>query len=61
MIPLDLDKLNARSPYTVWRQRDELRFKTDYDIVYSIDFEREHSYTDCNAFWFNLYNRSAKK
>lgn len=61
MTPLDLDKLNARSPYVVWRQKGELRFKTDYEIVYSVDFEREYSYTDSNAFWFNLYNRSAKK
>lgn len=61
MNPINLDNVNLISPYTVWLQGDALRFKTDYDILYMVSFDREFGIKFCNAYWFNLANISNKK
>ena len=38
MKPLDLNRINIAAPYTIWREGDELLFKTDNNIIYSISF-----------------------
>lgn len=60
MKSLNLDHINARSPYIVWRTEDEYRFYTDYDIAYSVIFDPESLEMPIRSYWLNLYNRSHK-
>lgn len=38
----------------------EYIFRTDYDIVYAVDFKEEGSFSPIPAYWFDLTNRSHK-
>lgn len=60
MNPLNLTRLNLRSPYMVWESESGFSFKTDSDIYYSVEFDREDSGLDIVAYWFNLINISQK-
>ena len=61
MNALDLNIINAHSDYRVWLSPNgKFVFKTDYDILYAVDFE-----LDTNpyfpAYWFNLTNPEHQK
>ena len=58
---LDLTHINIYAPYSIWREGDQYRFKTDYDILYSISFDKEIAFGSVSAYWFNLANVSNKK
>lgn len=60
MISLDVERIQMLSPYPVMQEGDEYLFKTDYDIVYAIQFSAEPSVSNFNAYWFELSNRSHK-
>ena len=60
MNPLDLTRLNFRSPYMVWENERGFSFKTDHGIFYSAEFDREISNLNVVAYWFNLTNNSQK-
>ena len=56
MNALNLEIVNAHSEYQVFlSQTGKYLFKTDYDILYAVDFELDSNpyYT---AYWFNLTN-----
>lgn len=61
MKPLDLAGINPLSPYTIWQKGSRYYFKTDYDILYAISFDKEDLWVDEDAYWFNLSNMSNKK
>ena len=56
MNALNLEMVNAHAEYQVFlSQTGKYFFKTDFDIIYAVDFELDAnpSYT---AYWFNLTN-----
>lgn len=57
---LDFSRINLFSPYPVWESDNELFFKTDYDILYSVSFELDEM-IELTAYWFRITNRSGKK
>lgn len=60
MSPLELSLLNLRSPYVVWEDAQGLHFRTDYDVVYMVEFCSYDVGLRSPAYWFNLYNLSGK-
>lgn len=60
MNELDFSRINLFSPYPVWKSDNELFFKTDYDILYSVSFEQDEM-IELTAYWFRITNRSGKK
>ena len=60
MNPLDTERLFLTCPYPVKQDGDEYTFKTDNDIVYSVDFKEEPTFSPIPAYWFDLTNRSQK-
>ncbi len=60
MNTLDLVRLRQRTPYSVWADGDVYLFKTDFDIVYAVDFKEDFSFGGNPAYWFALTNRSQK-
>ena len=44
MNPLDTERLFLSSPYPVKQDGNEYTFKTDNDIVYSVDFKEEPTF-----------------
>lgn len=60
MNPLELSLLNLRSPYVVWEDVQGLHFRTDYEVVYMVDFCLYDVGTGTPAYWFNLYNLNCK-
>lgn len=61
MTPLNLTHINIHSPYIIWREGEQYRFRTDNDILYSVSFDREIAFDVVSAYWFNLANVSNKK
>lgn len=60
MKDINLSLLNIVSPYKVWKDSDGLHFITDNGIVYLAEFCEYDIELPAPAFWFNLYNLSAK-
>lgn len=60
MNPLDTERLFLECPYPVKQDGNEYTFKSDYDIVYSVDFKEEETFSPIPAYWFDLTNRSHK-
>ena len=58
MNPLDTQRLFLDCPYAVRQDGDEYTFKTDYDIVYAVDFKEESAFDPIPAYWFDLTNRT---
>lgn len=61
MIDLNLNRVNLKAPYTVWRQGNQYIFKTDYLIIYSVTFDKEEMLEKYFGYWFNLSNTSGQK
>lgn len=61
MIELNLNHINLRSPYTVWRQGEQLFFKTDNLIIYNVSFDYEEVLAKYSGYWLNLSNTSGLK
>lgn len=61
MIELNLNHINLKAPYSVWKQGDQYLFKTDYLIIYSVTFDKEDMLADYSGYWFNLSNTSGQK
>ena len=60
MNPLDTQRLFFNCPYPVRQDGDGYTFKTDHDIVYSVDFKEEQIFSPIPAYWFDLTNLSHK-
>lgn len=60
MNPLDTQRLFLDCPYPVNQDGNEYTFKTDHDIVYSVDFKEEQTFSPIPAYWFDLTNLSHK-
>ncbi|MBO5616299.1 MAG: hypothetical protein J5932_09350 [Prevotella sp.] len=60
MNELDTEKLFLTCPYAVRYESNRYTFKTDYDIVYAVSFDKEEFFSPISAYWFNLTNRSNK-
>lgn len=60
MKDLDLERLFLECPYTVMKDGDNYTFKTDYDLVFIIDFKEEFSFEPIPAYWFDLTNFTHK-
>ena len=59
MNPLDANQINVNSPYKVWTDGEVVRFDTDNDIRYAVDFDYD-SNSYFTAYWLNLTNESGK-
>lgn len=57
MNQLNLSRVNAHSPYKLEVEGDSYLFYTDYDILYSVTFDKEEG-INYPAYWFNLTNLS---
>ena len=57
---LDVGTINILAPYPVWYGEDELLFKTDHHILYSVAFERDEFFSIA-SYWFRITNRSGLK
>lgn len=61
MESFNLTRINRLSPYRVELGDNELVFKTDYDILYSVWFEEQPvPGIEAKAYWLNLTNYSQK-
>ena len=60
MQTLDISQINILAPYPVWYEGEEILFKTDYNILYSVAFELDDM-LELTAYWFRITNRSGKK
>lgn len=60
MQTLDISQINILAPYPVWYEGEEILFKTDYNILYSVAFELDDM-LGLTAYWFRITNRSGKK
>jgi len=60
MNQLDVNRICHYAPYKVWQDGKELRFETEHDILYAVNFEPENSFGDIPSYWFGLFNRSQK-
>lgn len=61
MKSFNLTRINRLSPYRVELGDNELVFKTDYDIIYSVWFEEQPvPGIEAKAYWLNLTNYSQK-
>mgnify|MGYP000177563226 CR=1 FL=1 len=59
MQTLDISQINILAPYPVWYEGEEILFKTDYNILYSVAFELDDM-LGLTAYWFRITNRSGK-
>lgn len=59
MQTLDISQINILAPYPVWYEGEEILFKTDYNIFYSVAFELDDM-LGLTAYWFRITNRSGK-
>lgn len=60
MKPFNLRRINTFAPYKVSMVKGEYVFETDYEIRYSVWFEKDPVSESIPAYWFNLTNRSQK-
>ena len=61
MNALNISRLNAIAPYTIWSTIDGIYcFKTDYDVVYRIRIEDDHTIWQEGAYEFSIINESKK-
>lgn len=60
MNEFNFSRINLFSPYPVWKEEDEMLFKTDYDNLYSVSFDLDEM-LNMVAYWFRITNRSGKK
>ena len=60
MNKLDTNRICHYAPYKVWQDGEELRFETEHDILYAVNFEPENMLANIPAYWFGLFNRSNK-
>lgn len=51
-------RIQLFSPYPVFQDGDEYLFKTDYGIIFAVQFSLETSANRLKAYWFGLSNRS---
>ena len=59
MNALDANRININSPYKVWTDGEVVRFTTDNDINYAVDFDYD-SNPYFSSYWLNLTNESGK-
>lgn len=59
MNSLSVENINTFSPYTVWGVDDVLFFKTEHDVEYSVDFDKDEI-PEYDAYWLNLNNLNKK-
>lgn len=50
MQTLDISQINILAPYPVWYEGEEILFKTDYNILYSVAFELDDM-LGLTAYW----------
>lgn len=61
MIPLDLNRLNVRIPYSVWQvSNGTYGFKTDYGVLYRIVFTPDQTIWESGAYEFGILNENQK-
>ena len=60
MNPLDLQRLFLDCPYSVKQDDNVYTFKTDYGILYAVEFKEEEVFAPIPAYWFDLINLSHK-
>lgn len=61
MIPLDLNRLNVRIPYSVWQVSDgAYGFKTDFEVLYRIIFTPDQTIWEGGAYEFGIFNENQK-
>ena len=60
MNKLNLGRANLLSPYSIRLEREKYVFVTDYDIVYSVEFEPYVGFGQDETYWFILSNQSHK-
>lgn len=62
MRQLSLDRINAISPYKVWRheETDSYRFLTDSNVVFAIDFDEDELIRCCDSYLFGITNVNRK-
>ena len=51
MNALDTNRITHFAPYKVWKEGNEYRFETDYDLLYAVSFELEPMMGDIPAYW----------
>jgi hypothetical protein len=61
MKPLNLDRLNIRSPYSVWQNSAQCYgFKTDYDVLYRLSFTDDATIWEEGAYEFCILNENSR-
>ena len=61
MKPLNLDRLNIRSPYSVWQISAQCYgFKTDYDVLYRLCFTDDATIWEEGAYEFCILNENSR-
>lgn len=61
MNPLNLNRLNIRSPYSVWQVRDgSYGFKTKHDVLYRVVFSPDQTIWENGAYEFGILNENRK-
>lgn len=61
MNTLNINRLNAKTPYSVWSMREgEYFFKTDFDVLYIIRIEEDQTIWQEGAYEFSIINENKK-
>ena len=61
MTDLDLNRLNLRSSYSVWSMKKGVYgFKTDYNVLYKIEFIPDETIWEDGAYEFAIFNENSK-
>ena len=61
MTPLNLNRLNLVSPYSIWEVgKQSYGFKTDYDVLYRIVFIDDQTIWQNGAYEFAILNENQK-
>lgn len=61
MNTLNINRLNAKTPYSVWSMREgEYFFKTDFDVLYRIRIEEDQTIWQEGAYEFSIINENKK-
>lgn len=61
MNPLNLNRLNILSPYTVWQSSvHDYGFKTEYGVLYRINFVQDKTIWEDGAFEFSILNENQR-
>ena len=61
MNTLNINRLNAKSPYSVWSVREgEYFFKTDFSVLYRIRIEEDQTIWQEGAYEFSIINENKK-